>query len=265
MPLTPSDVQNVVFSRPRIGRRGYREDEVDVFLDLVADELVRHIKAEKDLRKRNAELRERNALLEKATADLREWDAKLRRRREELRQHEEAIRRKAHQLRRYETALTSQQRQLEAPRPHRQAALPQRAEPVRKRQPAVPARQDRQPAVPARQDLQPAAISEEHRITAVRAIAGAYGKHDLEWMAIRSVAERVGERMTETVQQEWTRTTNAEPPGGEVIPIESAQLQQLKQQNAELTRVNEMLKTLTALFASEVNGGNNKAQGQLGR
>jgi len=254
MPLTPADVHNVVFSRPRFGKRGYREDEVDLFLDLVADELTRHIKNQDELRQRNAELRERNALLEKATADLREWDAKLRSRRDELRRHEEVIRRKAHQLRRYEAALASEQRQLEAPRQQRQVALPHRADTSRPRQPAVPARQDRQPA----------AISEEQRITAVRAIAGAYGKHDLEWMAIRSVAERVGERMTETVQQQWTRTTNAEPPGGEVIPIESAHLQQLRQQNAELTRVNEMLKTLTALFASEVNGGNDQQQGQIG-
>ena len=33
--LTPEDVRNMAFSKPPIGRRGYNEDEVDAFLDLV--------------------------------------------------------------------------------------------------------------------------------------------------------------------------------------------------------------------------------------
>jgi DivIVA domain-containing protein len=33
--LTPEDVRNVTFSKPPIGKRGYDEDEVDAFLDLV--------------------------------------------------------------------------------------------------------------------------------------------------------------------------------------------------------------------------------------
>jgi DivIVA domain-containing protein len=33
--LTPEHVHNKVFAKPRIGRRGYNEDEVDAFLDLV--------------------------------------------------------------------------------------------------------------------------------------------------------------------------------------------------------------------------------------
>ena len=39
MPLTPADVHNVAFSKPPIGKRGYNEDEVDAFLDLVEAEL----------------------------------------------------------------------------------------------------------------------------------------------------------------------------------------------------------------------------------
>ncbi|MCX6465420.1 MAG: DivIVA domain-containing protein, partial [Pseudonocardiales bacterium] len=41
MPLTPADVHNVAFSKPPIGKRGYNEDEVDAFLDLVEAELAR--------------------------------------------------------------------------------------------------------------------------------------------------------------------------------------------------------------------------------
>jgi DivIVA domain-containing protein len=37
--LTPEQVRNTVFSKPPIGKRGYNEDEVDAFLDLVEAEL----------------------------------------------------------------------------------------------------------------------------------------------------------------------------------------------------------------------------------
>lgn len=50
MPLTPADVRNVAFSKSSIGKRGYREDEVDVFLDLVGAELARLIETNKNLR-----------------------------------------------------------------------------------------------------------------------------------------------------------------------------------------------------------------------
>lgn len=50
MPLTPADVRNVTFSKPPIGKRGYREDEVDTFLDVVQAELTRLIEENTDLR-----------------------------------------------------------------------------------------------------------------------------------------------------------------------------------------------------------------------
>jgi DivIVA domain-containing protein len=56
MPLTPADVHNVAFSKPPIGKRGYNEDEVDAFLDLVENELTRLIEENDDLRQRVAEL-----------------------------------------------------------------------------------------------------------------------------------------------------------------------------------------------------------------
>jgi DivIVA domain-containing protein len=52
MPLTPADVHNVAFSKPPIGKRGYNEDEVDAFLDLVEAELTRLIEENNDLRNR---------------------------------------------------------------------------------------------------------------------------------------------------------------------------------------------------------------------
>jgi DivIVA domain-containing protein len=50
LPLTPADVHNVVFKKPPIGKRGYDEDEVDAFLDVVEAELSRLIEENNELR-----------------------------------------------------------------------------------------------------------------------------------------------------------------------------------------------------------------------
>ncbi|GDY32803.1 DivIVA-like cell division protein Wag31 [Gandjariella thermophila] len=67
MPLTPADVHNVAFSKPPIGKRGYNEDEVDAFLDLVEAELARLIEENNDLRQQVEQLDQQ---LESARADL---------------------------------------------------------------------------------------------------------------------------------------------------------------------------------------------------
>jgi DivIVA domain-containing protein len=67
MPLTPADVHNVAFSKPPIGKRGYNEDEVDAFLDLVEAELARLIEENNDLRTQLEQVEQR---LAGAQADL---------------------------------------------------------------------------------------------------------------------------------------------------------------------------------------------------
>lgn len=52
MPLTPAEVHNVAFKKPPIGKRGYDEEEVDAFLDIVEVELSRLIEENNDLRTR---------------------------------------------------------------------------------------------------------------------------------------------------------------------------------------------------------------------
>jgi DivIVA domain-containing protein len=73
MPLTPADVHNVAFSKPPIGKRGYNEDEVDAFLDLVEAELARLIEENDDLREQVSQLDQR---LGNAHADLEEVRAR---------------------------------------------------------------------------------------------------------------------------------------------------------------------------------------------
>ncbi len=69
MPLTPADVHTGAFSKPPSGKRGYNEDEVDAFLDLVEAELARLIEENEDLREQVSQLDQR---LGNAQADLEE-------------------------------------------------------------------------------------------------------------------------------------------------------------------------------------------------
>jgi DivIVA domain-containing protein len=50
MALSPADVRDVVFSQPPVGERGYHEDEVDEFLDLVHAEWTRLVEDNNALR-----------------------------------------------------------------------------------------------------------------------------------------------------------------------------------------------------------------------
>src|ERR1700709_169314 len=52
MPRTPAEVHNVAFKKPPIGKRGYDEEEVDAFLDIVEVELSRLIEENNDLKAR---------------------------------------------------------------------------------------------------------------------------------------------------------------------------------------------------------------------
>src|SRR5699024_5582123 len=54
MRLTPADVHNVAFKKPSIGKRGYDEDEVDAFLDIVEAELIQLIEENNELRQQVA-------------------------------------------------------------------------------------------------------------------------------------------------------------------------------------------------------------------
>nr|WP_228046326.1 DivIVA domain-containing protein [Saccharopolyspora sp. HNM0983] len=65
--MTPADVHNVAFSKPPIGKRGYNEDEVDAFLDLVEAELARLVEENNDLRSQVEQL---ESQLQSAQVDL---------------------------------------------------------------------------------------------------------------------------------------------------------------------------------------------------
>jgi DivIVA domain-containing protein len=112
MVLTPADVHNVAFSRPRLGKRGYSEQEVDLFIDLVEQELVRHIAEDAELRNRNAELRNRDGGLLKRQKELAEREATLQQHECDVHEHECELRKHEGQVRQHEVVLAQRQAQL---------------------------------------------------------------------------------------------------------------------------------------------------------
>ncbi|WP_326498503.1 DivIVA domain-containing protein [Mycobacterium sp. Aquia_216] len=130
MALTPADVHNVAFSRARIGKRGYSEQEVDLFIDLVEQELTRHIEEDAELRHRNAELRNRDGGLKKREAELAQREAILHEHEAEVRRHEVEIRKHEDQIRHQESQLA-----------HRGTPLPQQVAQLRYREAQVAQRE----------------------------------------------------------------------------------------------------------------------------
>lgn len=52
--ITSREIENVTFSKPPIGKRGYNEDEVDAFLDLVQQDVAEYESLVHDLENRPA-------------------------------------------------------------------------------------------------------------------------------------------------------------------------------------------------------------------
>lgn len=275
MTLTPADVHNVAFSRSRIGARGYSEQEVDIFIDLVEQELTRHIEEDVELRNRDAELRNRDGGLRKREVALAEREAAVG-------HHEEQVRQQEIRLSQHEAQLS----QLEAQLAERGAPLPQQVAQLRYREAQLAqgeaqlaqreaelaqweseldqreAELDQRQAVassggaevannqmrPHRPVSQNGVNGTSHR-EEMRTVASVRGRHDMERMAIRAVTDALGNTITETVH-ERLRRSDIDRDGSGVASEQSPQLDQLKQQNAELVRTNGLLKAAAALLAA---------------
>jgi transposase len=93
---------------------------------------------------------------------------------------------------------------------------------------------------------------QELRERAVRMVREVRSQYDTEFAAIRAVAEKLGIGTAETLRK-WVRESEVEEgrrPG--VSREESAELKQLRRENAELRRANEILKAASAYFAREL-------------
>jgi transposase len=93
----------------------------------------------------------------------------------------------------------------------------------------------------------------ELRERALRMLADHRGEYPSEWAAMRSIAEKLGVHR-ETMRM-WVRraqTDAGERPG--LTSEEREQLKRLQRENKELRRANEILKSASLFFATELDG-----------
>jgi DivIVA domain-containing protein len=259
MALTPADVHNVAFSRPRIGKRGYSEQEVDLFIDLVEQELTRHITEDTRLRKRNGAVQKREVELAEREAELAEREARLVEReavlRRQVRKHEGELRRQKAQIAEMEGKLAQQGSPLpqqlaqlrfrEAQVTRREAEIVERQVQLRRQGGKLRPRVDQQQLTTA----QPAAVNGTSRVGEMRTVAAVHGRHDVERMAIREITDTLGNTVTERVH-ERTRRSRIEHGGQAVTTEPSTELEQLREENAALAHSLGLLKAAAALLAA---------------
>jgi transposase len=98
----------------------------------------------------------------------------------------------------------------------------------------------------------PSKYPRELRERAVRLVVESKADYGSEYEAIRSIAAKLGITSPESLRK-WLR--QAEVDGG-VRPgktsEEIAEIRELKKENAELRRANEILKSASAFFAAEL-------------
>jgi transposase len=100
----------------------------------------------------------------------------------------------------------------------------------------------------------PSKYPRELRERAVRMVTESMerGEYPSEFEAIRSIAAKLGIGSAETLRK-WVR--QAEIDGGQrpgKTTQELAEIRELKKENAELRRANEILKSASAFFAAEL-------------
>jgi transposase len=98
----------------------------------------------------------------------------------------------------------------------------------------------------------PSSYPRELRERAVRLVSESKSDYPSEFEAIRSIAGKLGIGSPETLRK-WVR--RAEIDGGQrpgKTSEEIAEIRELKKENAELRRANEILKSASAFFAAEL-------------
>ena len=98
MVLTPVDVHNVSFRRTSLGRRGYDEEDVELFLEMVEEQLLLHVEELKRFRD------EREGFVHREEACV-QWEITLERCEQKYRKWEESLNRREQEVSRKYVAL----------------------------------------------------------------------------------------------------------------------------------------------------------------
>ncbi|MBM2622706.1 transposase [Actinoplanes sp. LDG1-06] len=98
----------------------------------------------------------------------------------------------------------------------------------------------------------PSPYPAELRERAVRMVAEVRPSYASEYAAIVAVAQKLGIGTAETLRK-WVRQDQVDTGGrAGTSTDEAAELKRLRQENAELRRANEILKSASAFFAAEL-------------
>jgi len=98
----------------------------------------------------------------------------------------------------------------------------------------------------------PSSYPRELRESAIRMVVETRPDYPSEFEAIKSIAKKLGIGSPETLRK-WVRRSEIDTgqrPG--VTTEESEKIKELKKENAELRRANEILKSASAFFAAEL-------------
>jgi DivIVA domain-containing protein len=225
MPLTPAEVHNVAFKKPPIGKRGYDEEEVDAFLDIVEVELARLIEENNDLRARpgsggppqanggvslaevsaaredNARLQARIAELEKALTQGKDGTAQqLAQVQQQLAQSEQQVGQMRQQLQQAQLAAQQAQQQAQAAAQQAQAAAPG-----------------------------PGGVSDEHHAQAVQMLALAQQTADQHLAQSKSEAERL---LAEAQANAHASLTNAQSQSDKHLAEAKTRAEQIERESS---------------------------------
>src|SRR4051794_3515548 len=97
----------------------------------------------------------------------------------------------------------------------------------------------------------PSKYTAELRERAVRMVLESRADYPSEYEAIRSIATKLGITSPESLRK-WVRRAEVDGARLGKTTEEIAEIKALKQENAELRRANEILKSASAFFAAEL-------------
>ena len=98
----------------------------------------------------------------------------------------------------------------------------------------------------------PSSYPQELRERAVRMVVETRADYASEFEAIKSIAGKLGIGSAETLRK-WVRRSEIDTgQRAGVTTEESQKIKELKRENAELRRANEILKSASAFFAAEL-------------
>ncbi len=210
--VTPADVHNIAFTRPPIGKRGYHEQEVDDFLDIIEQELARLIEQNEQLKAGgNADpaavaqatdraIAEENSRLQSQLAALEQQHNDLRRQHGELSQQFSALEQQHNDL---------QQAQGDTGQVHQALQEQLRAAQERVAQAEEQARQAHEQLQAATANQGSGATSAEHHQQAVKVLALAQQTADQHLAEAKAEADKLRNDAQATAEQLHQESTAA--------------------------------------------------------